>query len=104
MKKQQIRDVVDDVVKKVWPKTKKELEKVIKESKKAIDKGEKYVKSLSEKGAENAKKLSGILKKEKLYYSLGKLASQVSPSRWQKDKKIISVLKEIKKIEKELKK
>lgn len=99
MKKENWKEVID----KMWPKTKKELEKALQNTKALIGKGEEYIKGVSEKGAKQARKLSLSLKREKLYYNLGKGMVKVSPSQWSKSKKIDSAVKEIKNISKEIK-
>jgi predicted nucleic acid-binding Zn-ribbon protein len=93
-----------EVAEKLWPKTKKELEKAIANTKELLEKGERYIKTLSEKGVDNARKLSFSLKKEKLYYNLGKVASSVPKSKWSKNKRITDLLKEIKLLDKEINK
>jgi molecular chaperone DnaK (HSP70) len=100
MKKEKFKEVVE----KLWPKTKKELEKVLENTKKMLEKGEKYIKTVSEKSAENTRKLSISLKREKLYYNLGKLVSRTPKNKWSNNKKIINLLKEIKLLDKEINK
>lgn len=103
-KKQAKKENWKEVVDKVWPKTKKELEKALKNTKDLISKGEVYIKGVSEKSAQQAKKLSLSLRREKLYYDLGKGMVKVSPTQWNKSKKIGKMVKEIKGISKEIKK
>jgi len=87
---------------KVWPKTRKELERVLDTTRNAIDKGEKYIKDVSEKGVESAKKLSLSLRKEKFYYELGKTVANTSKTKWTTSKKIEACIKGIKKIDKDI--
>ncbi|MBU1122466.1 MAG: hypothetical protein ABIH71_00795 [Candidatus Omnitrophota bacterium] len=94
---------LEEVVHKVWPKTKKELEVGLKNTKELIAKGEKYIKEISDKSVKSAKKLSLNLKKEKLYYDLGKSVAMLSAEAWSSDKKINAVVKEIKSLEREVK-
>ncbi len=89
-----------EVVNKIWPKTKKELEKVRDNAKKLIDKGESYIKSFSEKSADKTKKISLSLKKEQLCYKLGKQLVQLPKSKWSSSKKVNDLVKEIKAIDK----
>ena len=98
------RDKFKEVVDRLWPKTKKELERAINTTKKLLNKGEEYLKDVSEKGVDNARKLSLSLKKEKLYYSLGKSLAGLPKSKWSKSNKLSSLLKEIKDLEKDIKK
>jgi len=97
-------DKMKEVVDKLWPKTKKELEKALENTKKMIDKGEAYLKTFSEKSAEQTKKLSLNLKKEKLFYDLGKALSTFPKSKWAAHRKAGELLKEIKNIDREVKK
>lgn len=90
-------------IEKVWAKTRKDFDKIIANTQKAIEKGEEYAKQISQKSSIQIKKISLNLKKEKLYYNLGKTISSLPPSRWQENKKVKSLLEEIKKINKELK-
>ncbi len=93
-----------DVVDKVWPKTKKELEKAIESAKKYLVKGEGYLKDVSEKGIEQTKKMSLSLKREKLYRDLGKVAADTAMTKWKTTKKITALVKEIKELNKQIKK
>lgn len=107
MAKKEFRDIaketIGEIKTRVWPQTKKELEKAISNARVIIDKGEKYFKEVSEKGIDNTKKLSLTLKKEKFYYDLGKTAAQTPKTQWDKNKKITGLIKAIKKIDKAIK-
>lgn len=98
------KDNFKEVVDKLWPKTKKELESAICNAKKFMVKSEKYLKSVSEKGVKETKKLSLGLKKEKIFYDLGKAVVKTAPARWKTDKKISDLLKEAKDIDCKIKK
>ncbi|UCG35310.1 MAG: hypothetical protein JSW17_00480 [Candidatus Omnitrophota bacterium] len=91
-------------LKKLWPKTKKEWEKGLKQTKKLLDKGETYLKSVSEKGVEQTRKISLNLKKEQLYYNLGKLVANTPKTKWSKSPKVAKLLKQIANIENTVKK
>lgn len=93
-----------EMIEKIWPSTKNELEKIIVNAKKMLDKGEGYLKNVSDKSINQTKKMSLILLKEKLYYDLGKTLSVVSSNRWKTNKKINSLLRKIKSINLEVKK
>ncbi|UCC96016.1 MAG: hypothetical protein JSW40_04505, partial [Candidatus Omnitrophota bacterium] len=93
-----------EVAEKVWPKTKKELEKAIDRAKVLMGRGEEYLKGVTEKGVENTKKLSLSLKREKLYHDLGKLAAVTPKNKWAHTKRINDLLKDIKTIDREVKK
>jgi len=100
MAKEKIKEVVD----KIWPKTKKELEKGIENTKKLLNKGERYLKVISDKSIDGTKKLSLSLKREKLYYNLGKLLARLNKSKWSKDNKINDLITEIRGLDKEIRK
>jgi hypothetical protein len=87
---------------KAWPEAKKELEKALKNARIALNKSEVYLKNVTEKGAEQTKKISLGLKKEKLYYDLGKEVAATSVTKWKSSRKISALLKEIKKIDKQI--
>lgn len=98
---------VEDVRKKVdylWRETKKDLDKILNDTSKMLKKGEVHLKDVSERGIEKLEEMGGILKREKLYYKLGKSLSAISRSQWGKNKKINTFLDEIKHINKSLKK
>ncbi|MCF7907619.1 MAG: hypothetical protein K9L86_01925 [Candidatus Omnitrophica bacterium] len=89
-------DTLKYMKEEVWPKTKKEVERGIKEAKKILNKSEKYLKTVSEKGVKQTKKVSLAIKKEKLYYDLGKTVACVKLENWSSNKKIEAILGEIK--------
>jgi len=92
-----------EMMDKLWPKTQREIEKAVKHTKKALKEGEKYLKEFSEKGAKETKKLSLSLKKEKLYYDLGKTVAKTAVNKCQGNKRIAGLKKQIKDLEKEIK-
>ncbi len=98
------KDPLKEIAEKVWPKTKKELEKGMKSAKEMLNKGEKYLKDVSDKGREKTKKLSLTLRREKLFYDLGKAAATTVKTKWNSSKKIQSVLTEIKNLTAQIKK
>ncbi|MCP4652415.1 MAG: hypothetical protein GY858_03390 [Candidatus Omnitrophica bacterium] len=105
-KKVELKDIakerLQEIKTKVWPKTKKELERAMKNAKQMIDKGEKHLKSLSEKGIDNTKKLSLSLKREKVYYDLGKVTAVTSKSKWSSTKKIDDLIQKAKDLTREM--
>ncbi len=103
-KKEKKPDSFQEVVDKIWPKTKKELEKMAENAKKMLAVGEEHLKDWSEKGIEKTKKLSLSLKREQMYYMLGKLSATTPMTKWRTTKKISSVVKEIKELDKQIKK
>ena len=87
---------IEKAIRIMWPKAKKELEKGIKETRSLIEKGEKQVAGMTETGIQNMKAFSMELRREKLFYELGKLAAKVSPDRWKNNAKISKAIAEIK--------
>ncbi len=98
------KDVFKEVVEKIWPRTKKELESGMEQAKKMLVKGEEYLKEVSEKGIEQTKKISLSLRREKLYYDLGKRSASTAVSRWKDNSKISALVKEIKELDRQIKK
>lgn len=92
-----------DVIDKIWPKTKRELEKAIENAKKYLAKGEDCLKDASERGIEQTKKLSLSLRREKLYYDLGKAVAVTTMSKWKTNEKISDVIKKIKELNRQIK-
>ena len=93
------KDTLKYMVEEVWPKTKKELERGIESTKKILNKSEKYLKKVSERGAVQTTKLSLGLKKEKLYYDLGKTVARISPTKWSENKRIKLLLRQIRSLD-----
>ncbi len=93
-----------EVTHKLWPSTKKELEKAIASAKKLSKKGEKHLKIISGNSIKNTKKVTLSLKKEQLYYALGKNVAKVVKTKWAKDEKINDLISKIKELDKEIKK
>jgi len=91
-------------IEKLWKPVKKDLDKILKETTSLAKKGESYLKDISEKGKENLELLSLFLKKEKLYYQLGKVISTLPRNRWKEDKRVNEIVSQIKKINHILKK
>jgi predicted nucleic acid-binding Zn-ribbon protein len=91
-------------INKLWKRTKKDLEIAIDNTTKLIKKGEGYIKEFSEKGKEKIEALNITVKREKLYYQLGKTIASTPKSRWTSSKKLDKILKEIKNLTKEIKK
>ena len=96
-KKETIKEAVD----RLWPKAKKELDKGVENAKKMLAQSEKYLKEISEKGAAQTKKISLSLKREKAYYNLGKAVASTAAADWKTNRKIVSLIKAIKKLDKD---
>lgn len=91
-----------DKLSMLWKRTRKDLDTVISEASKLIKKGEKEVKEISEKSRLKLEIMNLKLKREKLYYTLGKSVAGTSPSKWSQSKKIEKVLSDIKKLNREI--
>jgi predicted nucleic acid-binding Zn-ribbon protein len=100
MKIEELRKNID----RLWKVTKKDLEKASKETTELIKKGEEYIKDISERGRKKLEMMGFALKREKLYYELGKTISGLSKGRWLKSKKIGDLVSQIKKIDRLIKK
>lgn len=105
MAKKSGRDIryIREVIDRLWPRAKKDLEKGIQDARILIDKGEQHVIAMTDRGAQNVRAIALHMKREKLCYELGKSVSKVSPKRWSETKKIVARVKEIKKIDREIK-
>jgi len=99
-KNESLKEALD----KLWPQAKKELDKGVDNAKKMLSKSEDYLKKLSVKGAAQTKKLSLSLKREKTYYDLGKAVSSSPATKWKTSRKISSLVKEIKDLDKDISK
>jgi len=97
------QDTFKEIIDNVWPNTKKELEKTIKNAKVLIEKGEQHLRDVSEKSMASAKKLSLKLRREKLYYNLGKLVSSTAQAKLATTKKIQDLTRQIKAITRQIK-
>jgi len=86
-----------------WPKTKKELERGMQSARKVMEQAEKQFKILSEKSAKSSKKLQLSLKREKAYHELGKLTAKTSRPQWSQSKKINTLVRDVKKLDRQIK-
>ncbi|MFH1782264.1 MAG: hypothetical protein ABH848_01455 [Candidatus Omnitrophota bacterium] len=93
---------IKKIINKMWPKAKKELEKGIEETRKFIDNGERHVIDATEIGIKNVKIMAAHVKKEKLFYEIGKSVSKLSPKKWNTSKSILKGIEEIKKLNREI--
>ena len=95
---------LQEVLANLWKSSKKDFEKMTKETSVLLKKGEEALKDVSQKSHDTLEAISATLKKEKLFYELGKCSSAMPKSKWSKNKKISSILKEISKLDKIIKK
>ncbi|MFC1704178.1 hypothetical protein ACFL1E_05290 [Candidatus Omnitrophota bacterium] len=79
---------------KLWPQTKKQLDKMAKEAMVLAKKSEKQLIALSEKGKLQFELTMLQLKKEQLFYNMGKLVSQKSKGK-KKTAKVLKLKKEL---------
>ena len=77
----------------LWKSTKKDLDKALNETAHLVKKGEEYIKDISEIGKEKLELLTASLRRERLYYDLGKT---VANRKKISDKKTQAMLKKIK--------
>lgn len=103
MRKEKV-DVLKERILKLWARTKKDLDKALEETTSLIKKGEQHLKEMSEKSKERLELMSLKLKRENLYYKLGKAVASTSKSKWLENKKIEKLVNEIKKINREIRK
>lgn len=88
----------------LWKIVKKDLDKGLKDTTTFAKKGEVYLKDVSEKGKEKVEALAFSLKREKLYYELGKVLSALPKSKWARSKKIGDITLKIKDLTRQIKK
>lgn len=98
------KDPFQEFVNQVWPKTKKELEKAADNAKKMLNKGEEYLREVSDKSVAQAKRLSLSIKKEKLFYDLGKTVAATSLDKLKTNKKVGVLLRAIRSLDSDIKK
>ncbi|MDD5613735.1 MAG: hypothetical protein PHQ54_01530 [Candidatus Omnitrophica bacterium] len=87
----------------LWGKTKKDLENVLAESVKLIKKGEGHIKDFSEKGKIKIEIMNLKLKRENLYYKLGKTVASTVKNKWSASSKIEKLRLDIIKATKDIK-
>ena len=96
VKEKSTKEALREVIDKVWPKTKVELEKGLEQAKILLAKGEVHAKDLSKKGVKQTKKMSLRLKKEKVFYDLGKEVARTAANKWTTSKKIKALAEKVK--------
>ncbi len=98
-KKKDLKDTMADI----WKLTRDEFDTAMDETSKLIKKGEEHVKSFSGKSKEKLELISAKLRRENLYYQLGKAVSSTAKAKWKDSKKIDKLRSEIAKLSKEIK-
>lgn len=87
---------------KLWKRTKKDLEKVLDDTTSLLKKGEVYFKELSAKSKDKLDLLALKVRREKLYYRLGKALANVPKTRWINNNKIDKLLSEIRSLNRKI--
>ena len=95
---------IKEILTKLWQTSQKDFEKITKETSKLLKKGEEALKEVSQKSKEKLELVSLTLKRERLYYRLGKLITTLPKSSWEKSKKINALVKEITNLTRQIKK
>lgn len=103
MKREKV-DVLKEKIFKLWARTKKDLDRALEETTSLIKKGEQHLREISEKSKERLELMSLKLKRENLYYKLGKTVASTSKSKWLENKRIEKLVNEIRKINREIRK
>jgi len=93
-----------ETIDKMWPVTKKELEKAIDNAKDLLSKGEESLKTMSDKSVATMKQVTLSLKREQVCFELGRAVAATPIAKWKTSKKIAGFLKEIKTIDQGIKK
>lgn len=83
----------------LWKEAKKDMEKFLTDTSRLIKQGEVQLKDASEKGREKMEKMGYALRKERLYYELGKKTASLPRSQWENNKRINELVREIKKLD-----
>jgi len=86
---------LQEVLGELWKNSKKDFQNMTKETSKLLKKGEAAFKDVSKKSQVKLEEISATLKKEKLYYQLGKATASTAKNKWAKSKKMNSIVKEI---------
>jgi hypothetical protein len=88
---------------KLWENSLKEYDKMTNKTSKLLKTGEKNLKTASHSSKQKLEIINLTIKKEKLYYQLGKAAAKQPKNRWAKSLKIESLIKEIKQLDRQIK-
>jgi predicted nucleic acid-binding Zn-ribbon protein len=98
-KKKDIKTTMSDI----WRVARDDFDSAMSETSKLIKRGEKHVKSFSDKSKDRLELISAKLRRESLYYKLGKKVSVTAKSKWKDSKTIDSLRSEISKLSREIK-
>ncbi|MBN2121354.1 MAG: hypothetical protein JW734_09920 [Candidatus Omnitrophica bacterium] len=88
---------------KLWKASKKEFDHLTKETSKLLKKGEKHLQEVTHKSQEKMELINATLRREKLYYELGKAVGSLPKVKWSANKKASSTANEISKLNKKIK-
>ena len=89
-------------LRKLWKASQKEFKHLTKETSKLLKKGEKQLRKVSAESQKKMEFINATLKREKLYYQLGRTLGSSSTANWKRSKKANALSKEIKKLSKEI--
>lgn len=99
MESKELRRRID----RLWRLGKKDLDKTLKDATHLVKKGEVHIKDISKKAEENLEAMVLFLRKEKLYYELGKYLAKLPKNRWKSSKKAENLLITIKNTSRKIK-
>lgn len=94
MKKKSLEKNLHDL----WKQAKNDFDTVVKEGSVIAKKSEKYLKEKSKEGKKQLEALTLALKREKLFYELGKALSKIPKGKKIINKKAQIILKDIRKV------
>jgi len=98
------REALKHKISQVWTRTKKDLDSALDETARLLKSGERHLKGISEKSREKLELMSLKIKRENLYYKIGKTVALTQKSKWPESKKIDKLFQDIKKLDREIKK
>ncbi|MBU3958645.1 MAG: hypothetical protein KKH29_06250 [Candidatus Omnitrophica bacterium] len=90
-------------INKLWKTGKKDFSKIMKDTSVLVKKGEAQIKEVSRDAEKNLEVIVLSLRREKLYYELGKTLSNVSQGNWASSKKAIDLFIKVKDINRKIK-
>ncbi len=96
------QETLEEIKTRLWPKTKKELQRIMVNARQAVDRGEKYLKDISEKGIDNTRKLSLSFQREKLYYELGRQVASTARDKWDGNARTGTLWDDIKRLDRQI--
>ncbi|MFA5038780.1 MAG: hypothetical protein WC732_03780 [Candidatus Omnitrophota bacterium] len=89
-------------IKEIWPDAQKHISKISKETLKTLKKSEKQLKAVYGKTKRSTEELILKAKREELYYQLGKRVAPLLTSDHLKNKNVMKIYSQIRRVNKEL--